>query len=107
MSTYLPHDYLEYVESTGVFEGETLGEPGRFQLWPIADIEDLNANLELSVTVPGFLGFGTNCGSEMLAFDNSGAVYAVPFVDLKPTTPRMIAKSWGELRARIVRENTL
>jgi hypothetical protein len=101
MSINLPADYLAYVESDGVSESTTDGDPGYFQLWPPDEVEELNEKLGVATMAPGFLGFGSDGGGELLAFDKKGAVFMLPMVGMEAKYAKKIANSWTEVRERI------
>src|SRR5258708_578988 len=103
MSLALPDDYLAYIEGDGVSEGFTDGMPGYFQLWHPDDIEASNASLEIPTRAPGFLGFGSDGGGELLAFDSVGAVFMLPMVGMEPKYAKKIANSWHEVSQRITK----
>ena len=73
MSIALPNEYIAYIESDGVSEEFTEGLPGYFALWHPDEIEANNKDLQVETYAPGFLGFGTDGGGELLAFDSTGA----------------------------------
>lgn len=89
----LPDDYIAYLEGMGVAEGFTEGLPGYFALWHPDEIEASNRDLEIATCAPGFLGFGTDGGGELLAFDGSGAVFMLPMIGMEPQYANKIANS--------------
>jgi hypothetical protein len=91
---------LAYLEE-GSDVASTSGEPGYFQLWHPDEVEELNQSYRVPEHAPGFLGFGSDGGGEMLAFDAAGAVFKIPFVGMAPKEARKIASSWDEVAARI------
>jgi hypothetical protein len=97
----LPPDYLKYLESGGAEFGLTEGDPGYFALWHPQEIEANNAQLEMDEFAPGFLGFGTNGGGELLAFDCFGAVFMLPMIGMEPECAKRIANNWTEISLRI------
>ena len=101
MQIGLPSDYIAYLEGTGVAEGFTEGLPGCFALWHPDEIEASNRDLQVATYAPGFLGFGTDGGGELLAFDGSGAVFMLPMIGMEPQYATKIAKSWREVTQRI------
>jgi hypothetical protein len=101
MSAQLPADYLRYLEEGSDF-GETEGEPGYFQLWHPDEIEERNRGYCVGEYAPGFLGFGSDGGGEMLAFNSSGSVFMLPFVGMSPKEAKKIGSSWSEIAARIL-----
>jgi hypothetical protein len=101
MSINLPGDYIAYIEGGGVFEDFTEGLPGYFALWHPDEIKANNEDLHVEIYAPGFLGFGTDGGGELLAFDTSGAVFMLPLVGMEPRYANKIANSWQEVAQRI------
>lgn len=97
----LPNDYIAYLEGTGVAEGFTEGLPGYFALWHPDEIQASNRDLHVATYAPGFLGFGTDGGGELLAFDGSGAVFMLPMIGMEPQYANRIAASWREVVQRI------
>ena len=97
----LPNDYIAYLEGMGVAEGFTEGLPGYFALWHRDEIEASNRDLQVATYAPGFLGFGTDGGGELLAFDESGAVFMLPMIGMEPQYANRIANSWREVAQRI------
>ena len=100
MKITLPREYLAYLKD-GSDAGETEGEPGYFQLWHPGEVEALNQSYQVAEYAPGFLGFGSDGGGEMLAFDAAGAVFKIPFVGMAPEEAQKIADSWIEVVSRI------
>jgi hypothetical protein len=101
MKADLPRDYLDYVEGDGVDAAFTEGDPGYFQLWPPDEIEKWNKEYRVEEYAPGFLGFGSNGGGEMLAFDRNGSVFMIPFVGLSVEDAIKIGVTWSEVASRI------
>jgi hypothetical protein len=65
-------------------------------LWPLDQIDQLNRDYHVAEFAPGFLGFGSNGGGELLAFDASGRVFMIPFVGMSVEDARPVAKSWNQ-----------
>ncbi len=102
MKIAVPSEYVDYVEKGGRTESFTKEEPGYFILWPLADIEKMNAEYQVEEFMPGFLGFGSDGGGEMLAFDPVGAVYKLPFVGYSSKEDAWkVADRWSEVAARV------
>ncbi len=102
MKIALPDDYWAYLESDEVVaEGFADGFPGYFVLWHPDEVEKNNEEIHVASYAPGFLGFGTNGGGEMLAFDEKGVVYALPMIGMEPRYAEKVAESWTEFRKRI------
>jgi|SRR5690349_3722060 len=97
----LPVDYVHYLESGGTLEAFTMGEPGYIALWPLANVAQYNADLNVAEYAPGYLAFGSDGGGELLAFDDDGCVYRLPMVGIESRYAIKIADSWGELEQRI------
>lgn len=59
-------------------------DPGWFQLWPAEKVIEYNNSYKVAENVPGFFGFGSSGGGEMLAFDMRGGkprkVVMIPFI---------------------------
>src|SRR5512139_3305998 len=68
----LPEDYIALLHYSNGGEGELGVEPGWFQLWPAEKVMEFNQGYEVETNAPGFFGFGSNGGGEMLAFDMRG-----------------------------------
>lgn len=101
MSIPLPNDYIAYIEAKGVSEEFTEGLPGYLALWHPDEIEANNKDFQVETYAPGFLGFGTDGGGELLAFDASGAVFMLPLIGMEPRYANRIADSWHEVAQRI------
>ena len=101
MTNGLPADYVAYLEGDGVSEGTTEGMPGYFQLWHPDEIEEMNQKIGVWTMAPGFLGFGSDGGGELLAFDKKGAVFMLPMVGMEAKYAKKIADSWLEIQRRI------
>lgn len=98
----LPVEYNDYLKD-GPDAGETTGLPGYFQLWSAEEIDELNRSYGVAEYAPGFVGFGSDGGGEMLAFDSKGAVFMIPFVGISPKDAMKIADSWSAVVARMSR----
>ncbi|MCC7421083.1 MAG: hypothetical protein IT428_12445 [Planctomycetaceae bacterium] len=77
-------------------EGPLRVDPGWFQLWPLENIEQWNAEYEVPRYAPGFTGFGSSGGGEMLAFDSKGFIYMIPFIGMDSCDAIKIADSWQQ-----------
>ena len=97
----LPKDYLSYISAGGCDSGFTSGDPGYFQLWAPDEVDGLNRDYRAQEFAPGFVGFGSDGGGEMLAFDAAGAVYMIPFIGGGSKDAKKIASNWSEVAARI------
>ncbi len=91
----LPEGFVAYLARGGRREGSVSSLPfGWFRLWPLAEVYYLNAEYQVSDHAPGLLGFGSDGGGEMLAFDEQNRVVMVPFIGMDLKQARVIAPSW-------------
>ena len=97
----LPPEYVSYFAGDGRKEGGLSVEPGWFQLWAPAEIEQLNRDYQVSQFAPGFLGFGSSGGGELLAFDTEGRIFMIPFTGMSGDEAKPVADSWSEFVERI------
>ena len=100
----LPAQYVDYFAGDGPKEGGLTVEPGWFQLWPPAEIDKLNRNYRVPEFAPGFLGFGSNGGGELLAFDSNGRVVMIPFIPMSSEEALPVASSWQDFVEKIERD---
>jgi hypothetical protein len=92
----IPAQYIAYFASNGPKEGPLSVEPGWFQLWPLDELERWNREYQVHEYAPGFVGFGSSGGGEMLAFDADGRVVMIPFIGMSPDEVWPVADSWNE-----------
>lgn len=94
----LPDDYLELLRYSNGGEGNLAVEPGWFQLWPAERVVEFNNGYKVNEFVPGFFGFGTSGGGEMLAFDTrEGKPYRVvmiPFIPMKEEYAKLVTQKF-------------
>jgi len=97
----LPQPYLDLLALSNGGEGDLAVEPGWISLWPVENVVAHNQGYEVGRYAPGFWGFGSNGGGELLAFDyRSGPphpIVAIPFVPLDPAESVSVAPSFGAL----------
>ena len=96
MTITLPDDLKHFIAEHGLFEGFTRNGPGYVELWAIEAIPQHNAVVEMDASALGFLAFAGNGGSEVLAFDATGAVYMIPLIGMEPEQAIKIADSFAE-----------
>jgi len=79
----LPGEYLSLLRFSNGGEGKLAVEPGWFVFWKAEDVIANNLGYHLPECLPGFFGFGSNGGGELLAFDTRSRkpwpVVMVPF----------------------------
>jgi hypothetical protein len=93
----LPSDYLAYRQRGGTVEAFLTCEfPGYMQLWPLDKVGEYNDDYEIAKYAPGFFGFGSNGGGELLVFDAAGAVYCLPAIGMEAECATRIANSWAD-----------
>ena len=99
----LSEEYARYYAGDGPKEGGLSVQPLWFQLWPPGDIEQLNSDYHVQEFAPGFLGFGSNGGGDLLAFDAGGRVFMIPFVGMCAKDARLVADSWSQFVEKMER----
>jgi hypothetical protein len=99
----LPPEYVSYFAGDGLKEGGLSVEPGWFQLWAPAEIEQLNRDYQVPEFAPEFLGFGSSGGGELLAFDTKARIVMIPFIGMSPRYARPVADSWSKFVEKIER----
>jgi hypothetical protein len=99
----LPDEYVRYWDGKGPKEGGLAVEPGWFQLWAPTEVDQLNNDYQVQEFVPGFLGFGSSGGGELLAFDSRGRVFMIPFIPMTAAEARPVADSWAGFVEKIER----
>jgi hypothetical protein len=101
----LPEGYLQQLANSNGGEGDLGVNPGWIQFWPAENVISFNAGYEIGKWLPGFFGFGSNGGGELLAFDlREGEPYPivmVPFIGMDHTEAIRISTSFDELRELI------
>jgi hypothetical protein len=104
----LPTSYFDQLAVSNGGEGDLAEEPGWISFWPAEKVVELNAGYCVNEQLPGFFGFGSNGGGELLAFDIRGGepfpIVAVPFIPMDPRESMQVATSFDELRNLIGKE---
>lgn len=105
----LPSAYLAMLEESNGGEGDLGVDPGWITLWPAEDVLSNNASYCVAEALPGFLGFASNGGGELLAFDLRGGepypIVMIPFIPMEAAEAVQIASSFEELRQLLGKEN--
>lgn len=98
----LPSAYLTMLGESNGGEGDLGVDPGWIVLWPAEDVLSNHANYCVAEALPGFLGFASNGGGELLAFDLRGGepypIVMIPFLPMEAAEAVQIASSFEELR---------
>jgi hypothetical protein len=101
----LPVAYLDQLAASNGREGDLGVEPGWIVIWPAEQVIHHNAHYSIQESLPGFFGFGSSGGGELLAFDMRGGepcrVAIVPFIGMQVEDAIQIARSFEQLRAMI------
>jgi hypothetical protein len=96
----LPDAYLAQLRDDDSAEGDLAVEPGWIAFWPATDVARHNAGYHVSEHLPGFLGFGSNGGGELLAFDTRTLpwrVCMIPFIPMDESEAVEIAPDFETL----------
>ncbi len=80
MRFQLPQQYLEFIEKNGPVECFTSDEPGYIQFWQIEELDKINTEIETELKAPGYFGFASDGGGEMISFNSTGAIFKLPFI---------------------------
>jgi hypothetical protein len=80
----LPAAYLAFLRVEDGSEGDLAVAPDWIQLWPAAEVEELNAGYEIASLLPGFIGFGSNGGNQLFAFDTRAKPWRICMVPCIP-----------------------
>jgi hypothetical protein len=99
----LPNAYVCYFAGDGPKEGGLSVDPGWFQLWSPDEVEGLNRDYQVQEFIPGLFGFGSSGGGELLAFDEAGRIFMIPFIGMSLQAAKQVAGSWIEFIERIER----
>ncbi|MFN0077187.1 MAG: SMI1/KNR4 family protein [Prosthecobacter sp.] len=84
----LPTAYIELLRRSNGCEGDLNIDPGYLVLWKVEEVHEFNRDYEVPKWAPGFMGFGSNGGGELIAFDfrSSGdpRVSMIPMIGMEP-----------------------
>jgi len=98
----LPEDLYAFLAASDGGEGELGIAPGWFALWRVEDLLLRNADYDVPNEYPGYFGFGSNGGGELLAFQltesRCGRVAMIAFIGGEPI---VIADSFADFAAHI------
>ena len=101
----LPKSYLDLLALSDGGEGDLRVEPGWISLWPADKVLQYNAQYQVQTNAPGLIGFGSNGGGELLAFDSASgppySIVAIPFTPMEPKCATLVALTFDALVAEI------
>jgi SMI1/KNR4 family protein SUKH-1 len=101
----LPTAYLDLLSLSNGGEGDLGVEPEWISIWPAEEVLARNSEYDISRNAPGLLGFATNGGGELLAFDaRSGPPYPVvtiPFIAMDLRDAKTVATDFLALISAI------
>ena len=96
----LPEEYLALLRYSDGGDGVLGLEPGWLQLWSSTDVLENNKDYEIEEYIPGFFGFGSSGGGELLAFDTRRGkpwkIVMIPFVPMSAELAIVIAQDCEE-----------
>lgn len=99
----LPDDYLDFLRHSNGGSGRLAIEPGWFEVWPAEDVLSLHQDYATDEFIPGFWGFGSSGGGELLAFEINHSkgrpwpVVMIPFVPMSVEQAVVIAEDFTAL----------
>ena len=101
----LPATYLDLLAASNGGEGDLGVEPGWISFWPAESVIESNRSYSVEASLSGLVGFGSNGGGELLAFDTRTGpphpIVAVPFIPLDLAEVRVIAPDFDSLAALV------
>jgi hypothetical protein len=81
---------------------EFWGSDGRFySLWPLDEVQARNDAYEVQTLAPGYTGFGSDGGGEMLAIAPNYAIVLLPFVGMEPSEAIPLAPNLAEFKVSV------
>ena len=96
----LPSEYLALLRYSDGGEGNLDIDPGWLQLWSSEEVLEHNRGYEIAENMPGFFGFGSSGGGELLAFDTRFGkpwkVVMIPFIPMSAKEAIVTAKDFEE-----------
>ena len=90
----LLRELVEYHAAGGAQACELAVSPYLCEFWPPEEVGRYNTEYQVPELAPGFLGFATSGGGEMLALSPTGAVVSLPFIGMAPVEALPIAETW-------------
>ncbi|MCF7787889.1 MAG: SMI1/KNR4 family protein [Prosthecobacter sp.] len=103
----LPADYLDFLRLSNGGEGELGIQPCWFCMWRAEEVIAFATDYQVADYAPGFFAFGTNGGSELLAFDCRSSppwpVVALPSIGLEPDEAMPVSANFGDFAQQMGR----
>jgi hypothetical protein len=91
----LPESYLTLLSLINGASGPLGIQPGWFQLWEAENVVNYNKGYSVHEDLPGYFGFGSNGGGELLAFRMDDGepykIYMIPFIPMEAEEAILIA----------------
>jgi hypothetical protein len=101
----LPVSYIDQLAACNGGQGDLAIRPGFIRFWETEQVIGWNEDYNIPEFLPGFFGFGSDGGLELLAFDARDRepfpIVIVPFVPMEAAQAIQIASSFDELRPLI------
>ena len=97
----IPSELREYHSSGAALSRELDASPWLCEFWPLAQVETLNEQYQVTRNAPGYLGFGTSGGGEMYAFSPQGDIVCLAFIGMSPREKLPVAASWDVFKAML------
>lgn len=101
----LPAAYLDHLRQSNGGEGDLAVQPCWVCFWSAEQIVEYNKDYEVAEYAPGFFGFGSNGGGELLAFKVSDSpdwpIYMIPFEIMEEEFAERVAENFQEFWALV------
>ena len=101
MEASVPAELISYYSSGKPLVCELNANPYICEFWPFNELASYNREYEVPRYAPGFFGFASSGGGEMLAISPSGAVVRLPCIGMAPAEARTLAPSWRAFEAQL------
>ena len=92
---------IDYLKSPAPKVCELDESPFLCEFWALDDLETFNREYEVQECAPGYYGFATSGGGEMLAIDPSGQVVSLPYIGMEPSVASVVANNWSTFVAKL------
>ncbi|WP_457098154.1 hypothetical protein [Lysobacter sp. P5_B9] len=95
MTTSVPTGLIDYYASGKSLVCELDANPYLCEFWPQGELGTYNLEYQVPEYAPGYFGFATNGGGEMLAISPVGSVVCLPFIGMDASAANTVASSWA------------